>query len=94
MAPAVTVVVATQIVRGSAFGEKFDEPFNDTVMVYSTLNIKRQTFPAVFIHNAQQTQRAAIVGPLLDKVVGPDMVLVGPTEAAYKSRHLAIIGGV
>ncbi len=44
-------------------------------MIHPPLYVNRQAFPCVLVHDCQQSERSTIVGPLIQEVIAPDMIL-------------------
>ncbi len=67
-------VVRADVLRHSAADEELRQRLQDLHRGHAALDAQRQALPGVLVDHRQDLQRPAVVGPLEDEVVGPDVV--------------------
>ncbi len=69
-------IVASKVSRCVPHGKQILQNLHDIPARKVTGHLDRQAFPGIFVHHVQQPQSSAPFGPVTDKVIGPDMVLM------------------
>jgi len=60
--------------RNAPLDEKIRQGIDDIGGVELALHSDGQAFPAVFINDVECPEGPAVIGPVMDKVIRPDMV--------------------